>query len=526
MSPDEFDSALSLLMDNEISPEAFAELEGHLSGSEEARRRYMDVVDLHQLLRLEQGARQRTAAQGSVIPMDRVVARQKRRTLKFALLSSAAAILVAVLVSTYILLPDPPPARFKTSSFAQFSLTHSTPENVEAPEGKQLAVGSRLRLTRGTIELQFRSGTRGVVSAPADLTLRKEGLVALDQGRAWFEVPPKGVGFQIDTPEFLLTDLGTEFGVISDSEEPDQVHVFDGRVEVQNHYGDGQEVALAAGDARVVEADGGWLVTAAAPEAFLYSLPADSPLPPYLHWSFDGDNGHTLSVAGSHPDGRRIAMAAVGGTPQREPGVVGGAISFDGSGTQLHTDWPGVPGGRPRTVAFWLKLPPVPEARKGELNDYTLVHWGRNVDRAANDMWSVRATNYQYLQPESIHQITDKTHLTLELGAGWFSGSPSTELADGEWHHIAVRYNGDSSPGGRPVVTMFVDGRPEAARYFSKVAPFPIDTDTDTPDTSPMKVATSRSGEGAPFRGAIDELYIFDGPLEDEAIRTLASQKR
>ncbi len=87
------------------------------------------------------------------------------------------------------------------------------------------------------MELEFASGVRGIVRGPADLTLQREDLLDLANGTAWFEVPADAVGFKVNTPDLILTDLGTEFGIISESNFLDEVHVFDGKVEVRNRYG-------------------------------------------------------------------------------------------------------------------------------------------------------------------------------------------------------------------------------------------------------------------------------------------------
>ena len=47
------------------------------------------------------------------------------------------------------------------------------------------------------------------------------------------------------------------------------MHVFDGRVQIENHRGSADEIELTAGDARIAEADGGWRKTTPKPENFL-----------------------------------------------------------------------------------------------------------------------------------------------------------------------------------------------------------------------------------------------------------------
>lgn len=87
----------------------------------------------------------------------------------------------------------------------------------------------------------------------------------------------------------------------------------------------------------------------------------------------------------------------MGGVPRAVPGKIGNAISFNFNehGDKLYTNWPGVSGDDPRTVAFWLRLPPVPDASRHERYDYTILSWG-TLD-GANSEWAVRVTNQIFL---------------------------------------------------------------------------------------------------------------------------------
>lgn len=103
------------------------------------------------------------------------------------------------------------------------------------------------------MELKFNSGVTSIITASADLTLLREDLVDLKKGTAWFKVPRDAIGFQVRTPSLVLTDLVTEFGVISKPNVPDQVHVFSGKVQVLNRLGSKQDKIVTAGIAQVAE---------------------------------------------------------------------------------------------------------------------------------------------------------------------------------------------------------------------------------------------------------------------------------
>lgn len=120
---EEFESALSELMDNEITAGKFERLQAHLASSREARDEYRDFIDLHQILHLEIAT---PAIPVPMIPMGVVIERQERRVLPMAVFTGVAAVLMGVLVSTFVLLPKPPPVRFEASSLAGFTVEHST----------------------------------------------------------------------------------------------------------------------------------------------------------------------------------------------------------------------------------------------------------------------------------------------------------------------------------------------------------------------------------------------------------------
>jgi hypothetical protein len=128
-------------------------------------------------------------------------------------------------------------------------------------------------VNKGTVELEFSSGVRGIVRGPADLTLQREDLLELTNGTVWFAVPKKAIGFTVNTPDLVLTDLGTEFGIISEPNFLDEVHVFDGKVEILSRNGLKKSEILNAGQARYAGSDGHWKATPLRRDHFLDTLP-------------------------------------------------------------------------------------------------------------------------------------------------------------------------------------------------------------------------------------------------------------
>jgi len=260
---------LQSLFEGCLDREGMLALQHELRSSPEARDAYSDYLHLHNALQLR--------AEGidmlHVVPMDRIVERRHRRSLRDAGLSAAAVLALAALVMALVIARTPPAAlTFASSPGTVLAVSH-LPEDGKIPKGQVLQPGSRLQLSRGTVELEFASGVRGIVRAPADLTLQREDLLQLANGTAWFEVPAKAIGFQVSTPDLILTDLGTEFGVISEDNFLDEVHVFKGKVELLNLSGLKEKETVVAGHARFAESAGRWKKIPLRRDLFLSGLP-------------------------------------------------------------------------------------------------------------------------------------------------------------------------------------------------------------------------------------------------------------
>ncbi|MCG8587455.1 MAG: FecR family protein [Pirellulales bacterium] len=150
------------------------------------------------------------------------------------------------------------------------------------PAGTRLAQGQRLAISRGLVELQFRSGAEVVIEGPAEFVIggtKAEGTKAqskdkeeaarsssphpspltpqsssnsgfLSLGRLVARCnTPESKGFTIFTPVGNVEDLGTEFGVELIEGQRARVVVYEGEVRVAQDFGDGsaRKTRLVAG---------------------------------------------------------------------------------------------------------------------------------------------------------------------------------------------------------------------------------------------------------------------------------------
>lgn len=514
MTTPQLNRLIQELLDGRISAEELPILEAELEASEDARELYLDTVEIHSFLTQQEMP---SALKRKIVPMDRILRRQKRRSLRVAMLAAAAVLLLAlVAMRMFFIQPTKQqPLVFTTAPGTQFTLVHGGSDN--APEGRVLVKGSQLQLTQGTVELTFGSGVKSIVTAPAHLTLHGHNTLYMNQGTAWFHVPKEAIGFQVKTKDLNIVDLGTEFGVLASPNNHDELHVFKGKVKVTAKRVRKESATLIAGQARRIDPVGRLTDIPVSSRTFLTKLPRTLP---YLHWAFDGTEQQQLEVTGSiRADTEIISKMKTepGQTFTTKLGKFGNALSSIGNGS-IQTNWDGISGNRPRTVAYWIKLP------DSEAHYFhPIVSWGMQE-------WDEQTSSTRELYTfVDTRQDSFITVTGLSLGAYWITGT--TSIADNQWHHIAYVYNGKSQANGDPKILCYVDGQVEATTRHTYAdaaknsdGKIIVNTVTDAPNSYPVSLF-GRMWNIAPLEHDVtrllDELYIFQGALSEEEILNL-----
>ncbi len=254
MNPDDNQKRLSelvaLLCDHLISDEQFKELDEILQRSSEARRWYHVYMGLHhdleskqvQEINILQEPFQKDANANKVVKRNR-----NRLVMTVGVL---AACVVLFLVGHKLQINRPS----VEISEAVATLTYS--KNVQWESDKidlnsSISPG-RLRIKTGLIRLKFRNGVVLTLIGPADFDIRSTTHSILHQGQLAAYVPPGSEGFQVDSPNAKVVDLGTEFGMTVDDHGDTRVSVFDGKVELTP--------ALPNADKKIVSSGHGYLI--------------------------------------------------------------------------------------------------------------------------------------------------------------------------------------------------------------------------------------------------------------------------
>ncbi len=509
MNPDLFASYMSRLMDRDLSPDEFSQLEQYLESSPEARAEYLDYVDLHNVINLKlnnDGLPQLNTS--NIIPIDKIIRRQKRRTLRVVALSTAAILMIGLLVMNLFSFDSDPPLTFKSAPGTQFTVTHSAALK-EKPKELVLLKGSSLELTQGTIELTFESGVKSIIQAPAKITLKADDILYMRQGIAWFQVPPGAEGFQVNTADLNIVDLGTEFGVIAKAKDNDEIHVLKGKVNAQALNHKKEFATLSAGEARRVDPVGRLTTIPVKSSSFLTILPKSLP---YIHWSFDEQD--RFQATGNHPFVANIKTTQHS-DPQLSPGKTGSALALNGKGQHLVTNWAGFEGNRARTIACWVRL-----QKDTQLLSYGgIAGWGDSS--LSNGKWKIVVDKLK---------STKKMVLRLSWGDHWINGT--TDLADGKWHYIVATTTGEQSEQGSLQAELYVDGKQEPTSFHSdptvlnKPRSPKLNTNNKTNNAVPLIIGSSLSRNIRSrtfFKGKIDELTIYDGHMTSEEVKQLSN---
>ena len=192
------------------------------------------------------------------------------------------------------------------------------------------------------------------------------------------------------------------------------------------------------------------------------------PLPDGTQAYYTFDDPNHLGADSSARDNHLVA--GTGSPTYSDAGVFGGALYVNGSSTLIRQTFPaGVPtGSTPYTIALWMR-------DDGSPNTGGFCGWGNNANNQCNNLRLAGAhglKNYWYANDFEVSGL-------------------STNLKDGEWHHIAVTWDGLTQ-------TMYVDGVP--VRTTSRTGL----------NAQGINFVVGKTTSDVGFKGYIDNLLIAD----------------
>lgn len=224
-----------------------------------------------------------------------------------------------------------------------------------------------------------------------------------------------------------------------------------------------------------------------------------------VHWSLEPENNNTVQARTRKLPEHEAALK-LRGQPQLTEGPFGSALQFDGKGAFAESNYPGVGGNMPRTVAFWVNVPSDFKTSQA----YAMVSWGDYKEEKPGAVWQISVNPAKEDGP--IGRLRVGVHGGKVVG--------STDLRNDRWHHVAVILYPAEHNSIDQQVLLYVDGKLESPT--SRVLSF-IETEVETSTHGVWlgrNVNVSKSAGGF-FRGALDEVYIFDAALSQGDIRRL-----
>ena len=547
---------IDTVLEERATPEQVAELEKLLKADPAAREFYVNYMHLHaRILWRYRGEPARAGAfdekEEPVEPVT-VPYRAKRLPLRWLALAASVAILLGVGAVLRFLSQGARQEVTETSSAPRFSEVATLVDSVECLWGasrQATAVGTRLtcgtvQLAQGLCEIEFDSGARMILAGPSVLEIQARDRAFLRSGSATCKVPPRAIGFVVQTPSSRVVDFGTEFGVKTEKSGASQVHTFTGLVTVESSQelldqvsrtgGVRNATQLLAGQQLQIDADGRATLfsTNSAGEGFVRSLPQEEPQDarnPYARlvladrpvgfWRFEEEtmsNG-TVTVdcsglrrAGSY-HGKVRPVPGV-------PGIGGRAACFDGSSALMRV--PHDPGLslNSLSVEFWICTS----------ENWSNTYWpgdaviiSKDVPGPAAD-WSLVGGSFTPGQNEGrvIVGIGSQQKGRSSTKEDQLMGSPF-RINDGVWHHLV--WTRDSAGVNR----LYVDGVVVVSMDDSGG---PINNPMDIEvggclrsaqagvSARPLDEKGKELNERSFLDGKLDELAIYDHVLSPEQV--------
>ncbi|MEI6346151.1 MAG: LamG domain-containing protein [bacterium] len=192
------------------------------------------------------------------------------------------------------------------------------------------------------------------------------------------------------------------------------------------------------------------------------------------YWSLNGADMNATTAfdrSGNGYDGTFQAM----GLRNVISGKVGQALSFDGS--TAYISLPNLDRQAPLTWSFWVKRARLGQANEDFFGGDSSGAWG----------FGFNADNTMFLTNVGINSV-----------------SSTGAIADTDWHHIVVTYDGSD-------VSFYFDGVLDSALSYS----------SGTYNSSGAAYAIGRVNVSAYFEGRLDEVRMYDRVLAAPEVRTL-----
>ena len=199
-------------------------------------------------------------------------------------------------------------------------------------------------------------------------------------------------------------------------------------------------------------------------------------------WRFDEGSG-TTAIDASGNDNHGVLVD----DPVRITGVHGGGLQFSAGNHVAVPGYDGVLGTQSRTSAAWVNV---------TKTNASIITWGPT---GSGTKWVMRTHNGPAV-------------LRVECGRGntW----ATTDLVDGEWHHVAAVLEDDGTPDNSEII-LYVDGK------LDPIAPGGTPNALNTSSGGEFRIAYDLNNTGRTYDGLMDDVRIYNRALSADEIRAI-----
>jgi hypothetical protein len=225
----DMDELLQRLLDDQIQPEEMDRLQEAMLQDPQLQDYYLDSIFACTVMRRcsqgTRGLRESDLIQALSGSASRSSAKRGGRRLR---------VIAAVLILGALLFASLSLFRREDRGPALGTLAGAYGAQWQGPNprpGEPVYAGS-YDLREGLARMELSRGTSLLLEAPCQVDLESIDEVVLRKGTLATVVPPQAKGFRVRTPTALITDLGTEFGVIAHADGSTEAHVLKGRIDI------------------------------------------------------------------------------------------------------------------------------------------------------------------------------------------------------------------------------------------------------------------------------------------------------
>ncbi len=374
-------------------------------------------------------------------------------------------------------------------------------------------------LASGFVEVFMDVGVNAIIESPASFEIKSKMLIVLDRGVMSAKVSPTGIGFSILTPTANVIDHGTEFAVEVFDDSGSEVHVFEGKVDVQPKMAPPQSsaVRLITDQATRISSVGkipqGIDI---AQDRYVRTLPESGDEPnPYSQF-VKSLNPTTYLRMASSSDGRSLADSGSGATPAFlrcdsmasppfAPGRFGQALRLEGPSATSYALIPQFPRAMTDqiTVSAWVRAESRPRWAA------IAKHWSIELDEETGEPYGLGGQFHLGLNEDSGDlevQILDSNKKRIQIKEG-------IPIPLHQWTHVAFTVDGE-------MVSLYRNGELVGQAECDGLSVTGLDALGIGAKLSPDGSGPDPSNPGY-WHGRIDEFFVLHHSISAEQVRAL-----